>query len=397
MHRHNFIEMYVVISGHGKEVINGKEYILQRGSLTFLLPWHSHEIFVESKEALQLIRCNFGMEMVMEDTNTRSGLMGIIYDHMYADPSIQLKPETVDKVIGIFENLLMEFKEESPWKEVLMKAKITEVLVYFNRIRTKDADARLTSFLRRDDENSVANLLPYIHFHWYQDITLSDIAEKFHCSEVETNNILHDQTGLSLSDYLNEVRIRHSCAMLSNPELKISEIAHMAGYKSVKTFYRVFKNLKGFSPEEFRQYYFSEEGRKDTVLFPSPLMWRVIHYIQLHYNEELMLSEVAKYFHYSESSLSELCKRQTGQGFTDILHEVRVFHACTLLSSMDKTVTDIGFEVGFNSSETFFRVFKKLKGLSPEKYRKNVRVPHTENDNVLHLVNETFSMASEIK
>lgn len=371
MHRHDFLEIYVVISGKGKEYINGIEYILQRGSLTFLLPWHTHEIFTDNTEPLRLIRCNFGMEMIMEDINNHSGLMSIIYNYMYAAPSTQLSAETTDKVISIFEDLLEEFKGEKICKELLMKAKITELLVYFTRMRTKDTAAVSPSDLMKNEENDINNLLPYIHINWNQDITLTDLAAKFNRSEVDINCYLHNHTGLNYSDYLNEVRIRLSCAMLSIPELKILEISQAAGFKSIKAFYRTFKKFKGFSPDEFRKYYLSDEGRKDTFLFPSPLMWKIIHYIRLHYNEDLTLSRVAAEFHYSDSSLSELCKRQTGQGFTDILHEIRIFHACSLLVSSDSTITDICFEVGFNSSETFFRVFKRLKGLSPEKYRKN--------------------------
>ncbi|SHF06159.1 AraC-type DNA-binding protein [Caldanaerobius fijiensis DSM 17918] len=374
MHRHNFFEIYVVISGHGKEVINGKEYYLQRGSLTFLLPWHIHEIFADPEEPLRLIRCNFGMEVVMEDINSHGGMAEIVYKHVYSDPSIQLPPDIAEQVITIFEGLLEEFRGDKPWKEILIKAKIIEVLVYFNRFRNKGSNPELPEEYRIVENSDISNLLPYIHFHCNQDITLSDLAEKFHCSETKLNEYLYSHTGLSFTDYLNEVRIRLACALLSNPELKISEISKIVGYKSMKTFYRAFKSLKGFSPEEFRQYYFTEEGRKEPFPFPSPLMWKIIHYIQLHYSEDLTLSDVAKKFHYSESSLSELCKRQTGQSFIDMLHEIRVFHACSLLLSTDMSVTDIGFEVGFNSSETFFRVFKKLKGVSPEKYRQKAKI-----------------------
>lgn len=370
-HRHNFIEIYIIISGHGKEIINGKEYELRKGSMTFLLPWHIHEIYSDNGNPLKLIRCNFGMELIMDGSNTQTGLMEIVYDHLYSSPSIQLPESKIDMFMRMFENMLAEYKHKNQWKEILMKAKVMEILVHFSRIRSAMLENAVPECYKIDDD--IYDVLPFIHLNWNRDMTLEEITKKFNLSETQLDNFIKSHTGLKFSDYLNEVRIRHACALLSDTDLKISEISNIIGYKSIKTFYRVFRSFKGFSPEEFRQYYYSDEGKKDNIMLPSPLMWKIIYYIQLHFNEDIGLSDVAKEFHYSESTLSELFKRQTGQNFIDMLHEFRIYQACSVLSSTNMTVTDVGFAVGFKSSETFFRAFKKLRGMTPETYRKYLK------------------------
>ena len=50
---------------------------------------------------------------------------------------------------------------------------------------------------------------------------------------------------------------------------------------------------------------------------------------------------------------------------------LRIQNACRLLLETNKSITDIAFECGFNDSNYFGDSFRKIKGISPRKYRKN--------------------------
>ncbi|NTV89767.1 MAG: cupin domain-containing protein, partial [Clostridiales bacterium] len=78
-HRHSFMEIYIVLSGEGRDVINGKEYPLGRGVMAFLHPWHIHELFSNRENPVHLIRCSFGMELLMEETRINTDFLKIIY------------------------------------------------------------------------------------------------------------------------------------------------------------------------------------------------------------------------------------------------------------------------------------------------------------------------------
>jgi AraC-like DNA-binding protein len=53
--------------------------------------------------------------------------------------------------------------------------------------------------------------------------------------------------------HLHELRIRHSCALLQSTDMSISEIAYEVGYGSYNAFIRVFKEIRGVSPSEYRK------------------------------------------------------------------------------------------------------------------------------------------------
>jgi YesN/AraC family two-component response regulator len=87
--------------------------------------------------------------------------------------------------------------------------------------------------------------------------------------------------------------------------------------------------------------------------------------------DNLSLEYVADKFNLSRSYLSKKFKTATGFGFKEYIINVRIQNACNLLLETNKSITDIAFECGFNDSNYFGDAFRKAKGISPHKYRKN--------------------------
>ena len=97
----------------------------------------------------------------------------------------------------------------------------------------------------------------------------------------------------------------------------------------------------------------------------------VVEYIDSHYAEyDLSLSSLADRFSVTMQHLSTAFKAQVGENVLFYIHRVRVERAKELLISTRATNERIGKEVGFGSSLSFVRTFKKLEGVSPAEYRK---------------------------
>ncbi len=75
----------------------------------------------------------------------------------------------------------------------------------------------------------------------------------------------------------------------------------------------------------------------------------------------------------SEWACSRFFKKNSGNSFTDYVAQLRVGHACKLLSETDLPVTDICFEVGYGNVSNFNRVFRLQRGLTPSAYRRLAR------------------------
>lgn len=99
-------------------------------------------------------------------------------------------------------------------------------------------------------------------------------------------------------------------------------------------------------------------------------IWPIIHYIHQNYHEDITLADLASHFNMSVSRISEVIKETTGQNFLHFLNDLRIRHACSLLASTEMSVSEIALEVGYNSYNTFSRVFRESKGVVPTDYRK---------------------------
>lgn len=94
-------------------------------------------------------------------------------------------------------------------------------------------------------------------------------------------------------------------------------------------------------------------------------------YIYRNYQKPLTLDEVAAQAALSPTYFSRKFKQVTGMGFKEYLNSVRLKHAQTALLTTSGSITDIALENGFNDSNYFKDLFKKVYGKSPREYRKN--------------------------
>lgn len=94
-------------------------------------------------------------------------------------------------------------------------------------------------------------------------------------------------------------------------------------------------------------------------------------YIYKNYNKPLSLKEVSAQAALSPTYFSKKFKQVTGMGFKEYLNYVRLRHAQTALLTTTNTITDIALENGFNDSNYFKDLFKKVYGKSPREFRKS--------------------------
>lgn len=106
-----------------------------------------------------------------------------------------------------------------------------------------------------------------------------------------------------------------------------------------------------------------------------PVIIRAREYIQEHQSEDLSLGQVAKAVNTSTFYFCKIFRKFTGITFTDYVSRVRIERAKNLLLNPNLRVSEIAFEVGFQSLTHFNRVFRKLLGQSPTTFRSQLIAP----------------------
>ena len=105
----------------------------------------------------------------------------------------------------------------------------------------------------------------------------------------------------------------------------------------------------------------------------SPTVQKVINHINLNLSEPHTLKSLAALCHISPSYLSSLFKQETGTTLIDYINTQRVKRAAQLLSSTDRSISEVAEESGILDVNYFAKIFKRTFGMTPTRYRRENR------------------------
>jgi len=148
---------------------------------------------------------------------------------------------------------------------------------------------------------------------------------------------------------------------------KILKLTKMQGFQTVLEFLSILNELAVSD----RRILVSNQFDSQLVVRTSKSrrIAMVCDYIERNYAKIINLSDVASLVNMSESAFSHFFKKRTNTSFKDYLTNVRISHACQLLTKTTYTIAEVCFACGFNNLSNFIRIFKKKKGSTPSDYR----------------------------
>ncbi len=105
----------------------------------------------------------------------------------------------------------------------------------------------------------------------------------------------------------------------------------------------------------------------------NQLIHQIRQYMEDNYaNQDLSLNHINEKFNINSKYLSQLFKEQLGVNFGEFLVNLRMEHAKRLLLETNSPINDIALLVGYEIQISFSRTFKKIVGVTPSDYRKNM-------------------------
>lgn len=144
--------------------------------------------------------------------------------------------------------------------------------------------------------------------------------------------------------------------------------------------YRYMQKLRLLrSQEEVAQWLAKVLNRYTDLVFElmdskhKNVIRKAVGYMKASFTQRLTLGDVADYVGYSHSHFSKVFKDEMGCGFRTYLNQLRVEKSKALLLSGTASIAEICDACGFEDQSYFCKVFKKMEGVTPDKYRKQSR------------------------
>ncbi|MBT2757543.1 helix-turn-helix transcriptional regulator [Mesobacillus foraminis] len=109
---------------------------------------------------------------------------------------------------------------------------------------------------------------------------------------------------------------------------------------------------------------------EQAMLFKSDRMKQMLNWIHLHYAEKILLDDIARAGHLSRSECCRYFKRMLKITPLNYVNDYRIQKSLILLQQPESTVTNVAYQVGFNSTSYFIDRFRKSMNTTPFAYKK---------------------------
>lgn len=159
--------------------------------------------------------------------------------------------------------------------------------------------------------------------------------------------------------------IKRIMNILSHQKIFYEEEAHAS---IISLLIKIARKIENKSEENIESF-----SKSEALGRVSELVNKAIEYISNNYTKDIKVSELATYLYISEVHLRRVFDKYMSVGVLEYINLVRISEACKLLKNTTKSINEIAINCGFNDISTFNRNFKKIVGLSPSKWRRNLQ------------------------
>lgn len=253
-HCHNYIEFNFTVKGIAIEKINGTEHIMKPGTFTLLFPHHIHEIEANSAEPVTIYVGSIRIESFYDRNGAFLALAELLsnaaFDNM---PYHYFDEQITAEMTGILNSMLLELSRGQKWSTLMFKSKLAELLITFDRNRLNVSNQPEGKHIL-SQKSGIWDIITYVSQNYQEDISLKSLSERFHMSTSNISASFHQLLGENFHRYLEKIRLAQACDLLLSTDSSVIDICFEAGFKSYKTFSRVFYNNFQLSPTEYRKH-----------------------------------------------------------------------------------------------------------------------------------------------
>lgn len=257
-HDHDFFEVFLIESGRTAHWINGTTQTLAPGQLVFLRPWDVHAFSADRNLGCQIINVMFRTETAHHLTARYGATLG-----------------------GRF----FAAQGEMPDMHMLGPGRFARAITFARQLQTAHRSlARIEEFLLAltnrvaDATSDIASTAP----RWFSEACSAaqsqEVFSKGAAGFIAAAGRSHEHvcrtckaaTGMTPSEYINQIRIEYAAHLLRSDESAIEDVVAVCGFDNTGYFYRLFKSQYGTTPRQYRLRNTRDPFQSEPSPGPSP-------------------------------------------------------------------------------------------------------------------------------
>ncbi|CAI6083226.1 helix-turn-helix domain-containing protein [Cohnella sp. JJ-181] len=152
------------------------------------------------------------------------------------------------RVLQAFERILSDSRERNAYWQDLCVNSLREILMLLTRERDRPIDPR------------IAEAMHYLSVHMRSPVQIEALSKAIGVSPSRLSHLFKEQTGRSVIDTLNQMRIRQAALLLEHTNRSASEVAYEVGFHNYNHFMNQFRKWTGANPSGYRKNNRAEQG-----------------------------------------------------------------------------------------------------------------------------------------
>lgn len=229
---------FLVTKGCGSLSYQGKEYTLTAGDIVFIdcKKPYSHK---SSEDLWALKWVHFygpNMQSIYEKYLERGG-------------RVVFQSENASE----YENTMNEISSIASGNSHVRDMKICEKLTTLLTLLMEDGWNPGTNNQTPTKRQDMQAIKEYLDEHYREKILLEDLADQYFISKFYLTKIFKEQYGISINNYIQQVRINHAKQILRFTDYTMEQVGFECGFEDANYFARTFKKVEGISPTEYRK------------------------------------------------------------------------------------------------------------------------------------------------
>ena len=248
LHKHCFFEVFYVIHGEAKHVINNQNFNLIPGSICIVPPNIAHQFFPKKQHSVLLHR------NILIKTSEFKRICDFVnpqlYDFLANQKNISCYNISV-QVINNFEKQIELFIGSHKFYSIIIEI--------------------LSSFVNCSDEKQsplplwIQELLPILDTPQSFTLPFSEIIKDIHFNPAYISATFKKYLGISITQYHLNIKLQYAYTLILSSRLSIETIAQQCGFDSLSYFYKAFKKIYNLPPGTLRK-----KGNSLIALYSKP-------------------------------------------------------------------------------------------------------------------------------
>ena len=257
-HFHEEMELIYFLKSHGTRYVGNSIGEFKPGGLYLIgsnLPhlFRNYKSYYEDhkqKEAVDLIIVKFKPDFLGEDFQNLREARNLQVLFKKANRGIKFSKATSYLV----HNYMTGLVGSQGLSRLIGLLKILDILSMSENYFTLCSEEVNNTF-KKSEKERMSKVISYLTENFSKKIILEEVASMAYMTPNAFCRYFKKRTHKSFIQYLNEIRINHSCKLLIEGERQISTICYESGFNTLTNFNRQFKNVMKMTPTQYMQRY----------------------------------------------------------------------------------------------------------------------------------------------